>query len=45
MLKSDLHDYSDGYIFVKGDITVTNPNNNAFDKKLAFKVHSLLAAF
>ena len=37
MLRSDLCDYSDAYIVVKGDITVTDPNNNAYDKKLAFK--------
>ena len=37
MLRSDLCDYSDAYIVVKGKITVTNPNNNAYDKKLAFK--------
>ena len=34
---SDLCDCSDAYIFVKGTITVTDPNNNAHDKKLAFK--------
>ena len=27
MLRSDLCDYSDPYIVVKGDITVANPNN------------------
>ena len=37
MLRSDLCDYSDAYIVVKGKITVTNPNNDAYDKKLAFK--------
>ena len=37
MLRSDLCDYSDAYILVKGKITVTNPNNNAYDKKLALK--------
>ena len=37
MLKSDLCDYSDAYIVVKGKITVANPNNDAYDKKLAFK--------
>ena len=35
--RSDLSDISDAYIVVKGKITVTNPNNNAYDKKLAFK--------
>ena len=38
MLRSnDLCDYSDAYIVIKGKITVTNPNNNAYDMKLAFK--------
>ena len=37
MLRSDLCDYSDEYIVVKGKIIVTNPNNNAYDKKLALK--------
>ena len=37
MLRSDLCDYSDAYILVKGIITVTNPNNNVYDKKLALK--------
>ena len=37
MLRSDLCDYSDAYILVKGKITVTNPNINHYDKKLALK--------
>ena len=37
MLRSDLCDFSDAYIVVKGTITIRNPNNNAYDKKLAFK--------
>ena len=43
MLRSDLWDFSDAYIVVKGNITVTkttadNANDNAFgDKKLFFK--------
>ena len=37
MLESDLYDYSDAYIVVKGTINVTNPNNDAYDKKLAFE--------
>ena len=37
MLRSDLCDYFDAYIAVKGDITVTNPNSALYDKKLAFK--------
>ena len=37
MLRSDLCDYSDAYIVVKGKITVTNPNNDAYDKELTLK--------
>ena len=38
MLRSDLCDYSDAYVWVKGTITVTNPNNNAnFDRRLTLK--------
>ena len=37
MLRSDFFDYSDAYIVVKGNITVTNLDNDAYDKKLAFK--------
>ena len=37
MLRSDLCDYSDACIVVKGTITVTDPNNANYDKKLAFK--------
>ena len=37
MLRSDLRDFSDVYIVVKGTITDTNPDNNVCDKKLAFK--------
>ena len=37
MLQSDLSDYSDVYIVVKGTITVTDPNNNVYDKKLTYK--------
>ena len=36
MLQSDLCDYSDAYI-VKWAITVTDPDNNLYDKKLSFK--------
>ena len=36
MLRSDLCDYNDAYIFVKGRIIVTN-NNNRRSKKLTFK--------
>ena len=37
MLRSDLCDYSDAYIVVKGTITVTNPDNNEYDKELTLK--------
>ena len=37
MLRPDLCDYSDAYIVVKGKITVINPNDNVYDKKLALK--------
>ena len=37
ILRLDLCDFNDAYIVVKGTITVTNPDNNAYDKKLAFK--------
>ena len=37
MLRSDLCDYSDAYIVLKGKITVTNPDNNAYDKKLSLR--------
>ena len=39
MLKSDLCDFSDAYIVVKGEMTVTNPDNakNKKNKAVAFK--------
>ena len=37
MLRSDLCDNSDAYVWVKGKINVTNPNNNAFDRRLMLK--------
>ena len=37
MLRSDLCDFSDAYIVVTGKIIVAYPNNNAYDKKSAFK--------
>ena len=40
MLRSDLCGFSDAYIVVKGTMTVTNPDNNAYDKKLAFKINA-----
>ena len=36
MLRSDLCDYSDTYIVVKGTITITGKNNNRRNKKLTF---------
>ena len=37
MLRSDLCDYSNAYIVVKGTITVTNPDNAKRNKPVAFK--------
>ena len=37
MLRSDLFDFSDAYITVKGTITVTNPNDAKRNKAVAFK--------
>ena len=37
MSRSDLCDYSGAHIVVKGKITVKNPDNDVYDKKLAFK--------
>ena len=37
MLRSDLCDDSNAYIIVKGDITVTNPNNAKRNKEVAFE--------
>ena len=37
MLRSGLCDFSDTYIAVKGTITVKNPDNDAYEKKLDFK--------
>ena len=37
MLRSDLCDFSDAYIVVKGDITVTNSNNAKRNKSVTFK--------
>ena len=46
MLQPDLCDYGDAYIVVKGIITVTNPDNNAYDRNWLLKImHYLLAAF
>ena len=37
MLRSDLCDFSDAYIVVKGDIIVTSPNNAKRNKAVTFK--------
>ena len=45
MLRSDLCDFSDAYVAVKGKIIFTNPNNDAYDKKLAFKNNTPFISF
>ena len=37
MLRSDLYDFSDACIVVKGTITVTRPGSIMYDKKSSFK--------
>ena len=37
MLRSNLGNYSDAYIAVKGNITVAGPNDNVYDQELALK--------
>ena len=37
MLRANLCDFSDAYIVVKGDITVTEPNNARRNKSVVFK--------
>ena len=37
MLRSDLCDFNDAYIVVKGTITVSNPDNAKRNKSVAFK--------
>ena len=37
VLRSYLCDFTTAYIVAKGTITVTNPNNDMYDKKLVFK--------
>ena len=39
MLRSDLWDFSDAYIVVKGDITFTEPNNAKRNESVAFKIN------
>ena len=36
-LRSDLYDFNDAYIAVKGTITVTNPDNAKRNESVAFK--------
>ena len=38
MLRSDLCDFSNAYIFVKGKISATDPNNNAKEKNYLLKI-------
>ena len=49
VLRSDLCDFSDVYIVVKGTTTITNADNNAYDKKkkkwLLKIMHRLFLAF
>ena len=40
-LRSDLCNFNDPYIVVKITITVTDPNDDAYGKKLAFKNNAL----
>ena len=40
MLRSDLCNFSDVYIIVKGTITVTNPDDAKSNKSVAFKNNS-----
>ena len=42
MLRSDLCDFSDAYIVVKGDIIVTNPDDAKRNKSVALKVNAPL---
>ena len=37
IIRSDLWHYSNAYIIVKGDITVTNPDNAKINKSVTFK--------
>ena len=44
MLRSDLCDFNDAYIVAKGTTIATNPDNNAYDKKLAFRNNALFVS-
>ena len=37
MLRSDLYDFSDAYIVIKGEIAVTNLNSPNYEKNFTFK--------
>ena len=43
MLKSDLCNFNDAYIVVKGNISVINPDNAKRNKAVAFKNNALLS--
>ena len=45
MIRSDLCDYSDAYIVVKGTSTVIRPNSVLYDKKIAFKNNAPFASW
>ena len=45
MLRSDLCNFSDAYIVVKGTINVTDPNDTNYDKKLAHKNNAPFTSF
>ena len=45
MLRSDLCNFSDAYIVVKGTINVTDPNDTNYDKKLAPKNNAPFTSF
>ena len=44
-LRSDLCDYNNAYIAVTSKINVTNPNNDAYDKKIALKNNAPFFSF
>ena len=41
MLRSNLCDFSDAYIIVKGNINLINPDNKKRNKAVAFKNNTL----
>ena len=44
-LRSNLCDFSDAYIVVTRTITVKDRNNDAYDKRLAFKINVLFLSY